>query len=210
MKVPDSQKCGSGTLFFLKKKRKTSIFKGENKMKSKTANYLKKTAGSAMFLALCMVLPMLTGQIPEIGNMLCPMHIPVLICGMLFGPIYGGAVGFIAPLLRSLIFSMPPMYPGAVSMAFELLAYGIIAGLMIKYLPKKVPYIYLSLVAAMIGGRIVWAIVRMFITVFGGAPFTFAIFIADGFVNAIPGIILHIAIIPPIVLALKKAKLMLN
>ena len=179
-------------------------------MKTQTATQLKKTAGSAMFLALCMVLPMLTGQIPEIGGMLCPMHIPVLICGMLFGPVYGGAVGFIAPLLRFAIFAMPPIYPTGFSMAFELLAYGVIAGLMVKYLPKKVPYLYLSLGTAMLGGRIVWAIVRMFITVFGGAPFTFAIFIADGFVNAAVGIILHIAIIPPIVLALKKAKLMLN
>lgn len=179
-------------------------------MKNKTLTHLKKIAGSAMFLALCMVLPLLTGQIPEIGSMLCPMHIPVLICGMLFGPLYGGAVGFIAPLLRFAIFSMPPLYPRGISMAFELLAYGVIAGLMVKYLPKKAPFLYLSLVSAMIGGRIVWALVRSFITVFGGAPFTFAIFIADGFVNAIPGIILHIAIIPPIVLALKRAKLMMN
>ncbi len=179
-------------------------------MKNKTLTHLKKIAGSAMFLAFCMVLPLLTGQIPEIGGMLCPMHIPVLICGMLFGPLWGGAVGFIAPLLRFALFSAPIIYPRGISMAFELLAYGVIAGLMVKYLPKRTPYLYVSLITAMIGGRIVWALVRSFITVFGGAPFTFAIFVAEGFVNALPGIILHIAIIPPIVLALKRAKLMMN
>lgn len=176
-------------------------------MKTQTQQNLKKTAGSAVLLALCMVLPLLTGQIPQFGNMLCPMHIPVLICGLLFGTAWGGAIGFIAPLLRFAIFSMPPIYPVGISMAFELLTYGVVAGIMTKLLPKKTSYIYLSLITAMLSGRIAWALVRMLITLLGGAPFTFAIFIADGFANALPGIILHILIIPPIVLALKKAKL---
>lgn len=183
---------------------------GEKKMKTQTAQNLKKTVGSAVLLALCMVLPLLTGQVPQIGNMLCPMHIPVLLCGLLFGPTLGGAIGFIAPLLRFAIFSMPPIYPVGISMAFELLAYGAITGVMIKILPKKTPYIYLTLITAMLGGRVVWALVRMLITILGGAPFTFAIFIADGFVNALPGIVLQVLIIPPIVLALKKANLSLN
>ncbi len=179
-------------------------------MNTKTSTHLKKLTGSALFLALALALPFLTGQIPDFGNALCPMHLPVLICGMLFGPLYGGAVGFIAPLLRYLIFGMPPIYPIGLPMAFELMAYGVITGLMIKLLPKKIPYIYVSLVTAMVAGRIVWAVVRMFITLFGGTPFGFAIFLADGFINALPGIILQIVIIPPIVVALKKAKLMLN
>lgn len=179
-------------------------------MKNTTAKQLKKTAGSAIFMALGVVLPFITGQIPEIGNMLCPMHIPVLLCGMLFGPFYGAAVGLITPLLRSLMFSAPVMYPGAVSMAFELLAYGAIAGLMIRLLPRNIPCIYVSLLTAMVGGRVVWAAVRMLLTVFGGVPFTFAVFIAEGFVNAVPGLILQIAVIPPIVLALKRADLMMD
>ena len=179
-------------------------------MKTQTAQNLKKTAGSAVLLALCMVLPLLTGQLAELGNMLCPMHLPVLICGMLFGYVWGGAIGFIAPLLRFAIFSMPPIYPVGISMAFELLAYGVISGVMTRLLPKKPPYIYLTLITAMLGGRVVWALVRMLLTILGGAPFTFAVFIADGFVNAMPGIVLQVLIIPPIVLALKKANLSLN
>ena len=83
-------------------------------------NTLKKTILAAMFLGLGLVLPFLTGQIKEIGNMLLPMHIPVLLCGLICGWQYGIAVGFIMPILRSFLFSMPHMFPNAVSMAFEL------------------------------------------------------------------------------------------
>ena len=86
----------------------------------------KKLAYAALFLALCLVLPMLTGQIPRIGSMLLPMHIPVLLCGLVCGWQYGAAVGFVAPLLRSVLFGMPPMYPVAIAMAFELLTYGLV------------------------------------------------------------------------------------
>ncbi len=205
-----SEKVGLAPCFFLKKKRIHFKFKEKNKMQTKTAAQLKKLTGSALFLALALALPFLTGQIPEIGNALCPMHLPVLICGMLFGPLYGGVVGFIAPLLRFIIFSAPIIYPRGISMAFELLAYGVISGVLVKYLPKNIPALYASLIAAMLGGRIVWAGVMMFITLFGSVPFGFSIFIAEAFINALPGIILQIVVIPPIVLALKKAGLLLN
>ncbi len=78
------------------------------------------------------VLPFLTGQIPEIGSMLSPMHIPVLICGIICGWKYGILVGAITPILRSVIFHMPPMYPTAISMAFELATYGFVSGLLFK------------------------------------------------------------------------------
>ena len=81
----------------------------------------RKLVFAALLLALAMVLPFLTGQIPQIGQALCPMHIPVLLCGFVCGPIYAMAVGFIAPLLRFALFGMPPIFPTGVSMAFELL-----------------------------------------------------------------------------------------
>ena len=89
-------------------------------------NNLLKMIQAALFLALAYVMPFLTGQIPEIGSMLCPLHIPVLLCGFICGAPWGLAVGFIAPLLRSLILGMPPFFPKAVCMAFELAAYGFI------------------------------------------------------------------------------------
>lgn len=96
---------------------------------------------AAMCLALAIVLPFLTMQIPQIGQALSPMHIPALLCGFICGPFWGAAVGFVAPLLRHLMFGMPPLMT-AIAMAFELAAYGFFAGLFYKILPKKIPYIY--------------------------------------------------------------------
>ena len=168
---------------------------------------LKKVITAGVCLALCLLLPFLTGQIPQIGSALSPMHIPVLICGLACGWPYGLIVGLIAPLLRSLLFGMPPLFPTATAMAFELAAYGAISGLLYKILPKKIPFLYTSLIGAMLLGRIVWGLAMLVLLGITGQTFTFAAFIAGAFTNAIPGIICHILIIPPIVLGLKKAKL---
>lgn len=165
---------------------------------------------SALCLALSLVLPFLTGQIPQIGQALSPMHIPVLLCGFACGPVWGAAVGIVAPLLRSAMFGMPPMFPVAVSMAFELAAYGAASGLLYRLLPKKFPYIYVSLAGAMIIGRIVGGIAKFALLGFNTEKMTLAIFFASYFTGTLPGIILHLALIPPIVWALKKAKLLLN
>lgn len=168
---------------------------------------LKRIVTSGTCLALCLLLPFLTGQIPQIGNMLSPMHIPVLICGLVCGWPYGLIVGFIAPILRSLIFGMPPLFPTATAMAFELAAYGAMSGLLYKLLPKKVIFLYTSLIGAMLFGRIIWGITMIVLMGITGGAFTFTAFMAGAFTNAIPGIICHILIIPPIVLGLKKAGL---
>ena len=92
---------------------------------------------SGLFLALALLLPFVTGQIPSIGSKLLPMHIPILICGFVCGWQYGLIVGLIAPVFRSMIFGMPPMFPTAVAMTFELAAYGCLAGILYKLFPKK-------------------------------------------------------------------------
>ena len=162
---------------------------------------------AALFLALAYVMPFLTGQIPEIGAMLCPMHIPVLLCGFFCGPVWGAVVGFAAPLIRSMLTGgFPPMFPTAVCMAFELASYGAIAGLMHKILPRKKPYVYVSLLIAMIVGRLVWG-AAMFICVgIGGEGFTLAAFLAGAITNAIPGIIVQIVLIPILVMLLDNPK----
>ena len=162
---------------------------------------------SAVCLALCMVLPFLTGQIPQIGSMLCPMHIPVLLAGFLCGPVWALVVGAAAPMLRYLLFSMPPPLPTGLAMTFELLAYGLVAGLLYRALPKRPACVYISLIGAMLAGRIVWGVVSIIIYGAMGNPFTWPLFFAGAFVNAIPGIIVHIILIPVLVFALQKARI---
>lgn len=169
-------------------------------------NSIRSMVLAAMCVAVGLFLPFLIGQIPEIGSRLSPMHIPILLCGFMCGWQYGLIAGFITPILRSLLFGMPPMLPTAVSMAFELAAYGLLTGILYRALPKKPAFVYVTLILSMLLGRVVWGAASMIIYGATGGAFTFAAFIAGGFTNAIPGIILHIAIIPPIVLALKKAK----
>ena len=167
----------------------------------------RKLVFAAMCLALALVLPFLTGQIPEIGAALSPMHIPALLCGFICGPVWGGIVGAAAPLLRHVLFGMPPLM-AAIPMAFELAVYGISAGVLYRLLPKKVPFLYVALIGAMIDGRIVWGIVKLIMSVAQASEFTFAAFIAGAVTGAIPGIICHIILVPVIVLTLKRAKLM--
>jgi len=163
---------------------------------------------AALFLALAYVMPFLTGQIPEIGSMLCPLHIPVLLCGFICGWQWGLVVGFIAPLFRSLTLGMPPPFPAAVCMAFELAAYGAVAGLMYKLLPRKKAYIYVSLLIAMVVGRIAWGAVMFLVLGLSGESFTFAAFVAGAFTNAIPGIIVQIVLIPLLVMVLDNPKVL--
>lgn len=158
---------------------------------------------AALCLALCLVLPFLTGQIPQIGGALAPMHLPVLLAGFLCGPWWALAIGLIAPPLRFILFTMPP-FPVYVSMAFELAAYGLVSGILYRKLPKKTGNIYVSLISAMLVGRGIWGIAMTIITGLKGNPFGWAAFISGAFLNAIPGIVLQIVLIPILVMALRK------
>lgn len=173
-------------------------------------NNLRKLIYAGISLAMCMLLPLLTGNIPQIGSALCPMHIPVLICGFLCGPLYGAIVGLIAPVLRFVLFGMPPIFPTGVAMCFELAAYGLVSGLLYKALPKRIMNIYMSLVGAMVLGRAVWGVGWILLSGVSQVPFTWAMFLSGAVLNAIPGIILHILIIPPIIFALQKSRAIQN
>lgn len=171
---------------------------------------MKKTAirnltTSAMFMAAGLVLPFFTGQIPQIGNMLLPMHIPVLLCGFICGWQYGLIVGVLLPFVRYILFGMPMLFPTGIPMAFELAAYGFTAGFLYHRSKWKcIVALYRSLIAAMLMGRFVWALVRMIMFGVTGLEFSFAIFVAEAFVNAIPGIILQLTFIPAFMVVLKR------
>ena len=160
---------------------------------------------SAVCLALCLVLPFLTGQIPQIGSALSPMHLPVLLCGFLCGTLYALAVGAVAPLLRFVLFGMPPIFPTGVAMCFELAAYGFISSILYRRLPRKKLSIYIALLGAMIGGRIVWGLVRWLLAGLAGSSFTFAMFLSGALLKAVPGIIVQIVLVPLLVMAVERA-----
>ena len=168
------------------------------------SKHIKNLTAAALSLALCLLLPFLTGQIPQIGNALCPMHLPVLLAGYICGPWWAAAVGYVAPLLRFALFGMPPIFPMGVAMAFELAAYGLVSGLLYRKLPKSRGNIYLSLLIAMALGRVVWGLVRVVLSGVAGEAFTWAAFMAGAFTTAIPGILLQLLLIPIIVMALEK------
>ena len=165
---------------------------------------------AALYLAIALILPFLTGQIPEIGSMLCPMHIPVLLCGFVCGWPYGFAIGLISPILRSLLFGMPPLYPTAVAMMFELATYGAVAGVLYRWLPRNTGCVFAALIGAMLAGRIVWGVAQLVLLQIQGEAFSMAMFIAGAITSAVPGIVLHFILIPAVVIALRRAGLVLN
>ena len=175
-----------------------------------TSLQIRRLTYAALYLALAMVLPFVTGQIPEIGPAPCPMHIPALLCGFMCGWPWGLAVGFIAPLLRSVLFGMPALFPGAVAMAFELAVYGGMAGFLRRKLPRRKGMLYAVLLISMIAGRLVWGAVRVILAGLSGSSFTWALFLAGAVTNAVPGIILQLVLIPVLVAAMERAGLSLN
>ncbi|MBC8586794.1 ECF transporter S component [Paratissierella segnis] len=170
-------------------------------------NSIKNLVLAGLFVALGLILPSLTGRIPALGQKVLPMHIPVLISGFVCGWPYGLMVGFVTPLLASVINGMPPMFPVAIAMAFELGAYGLLTGLFYKLFPKKPVFTYLTLILAMLGGRVILGIANVILLGLNNAPYTFEMFIAGAFTNAIIGIIIQIIIIPILINALQKARL---
>lgn len=163
---------------------------------------------SAMFIAIGLILPFFTGNIRTIGNMLLPMHLPVMLCGLVCGKYYGAGVGAILPILRSLAFSMPVFFPSAVAMAFELAAYGFIIGLVYGFFRRKtLGAVYVSLISSMVAGRLIWGAVMTLLLGLSGSRFTLILFWTNGFVNAVPGLILQLILIPSLILIINKTKI---
>lgn len=170
---------------------------------------IKKISFFIIMLAIGWVLPLITMQIPDIGNMLCPMHIPVMICGLILGPWYGILLGFSLPLTRTLIFGMPVLFPSSISMAFELATYGLVSGLLYYYLNKinhKKLYLnlYVTLISSMIIGRIIYGIVRYLCSLFMEHRFTLNLFLTDSVLNSWPGVLIQLAMIPVLIVTVSK------
>lgn len=165
----------------------------------------KRLTASAICLALCVVLPVLFHAVPNAGNIFLPMHIPVLICGLMCGTVYGAVCGVMGPLLSSLITGMPPLSI-APSMMVECAVYGLVCGLMIKYVKtgKNLADLYLSLVTSMLIGRVVAGFAKALIFTPGVSPLAW---VGASIITGIPGIAIQLVLIPLLITALTKAGL---
>lgn len=170
----------------------------------KSKQKLLRLCTAGCLLALALVLPFVTFQTPQVGRVLCIMHLPVLLCGFFCGPVYAGIVGAAAPILRSVLFGTPKIFPDAPGMCVELMFYGLVSGLLYMMLPKKKPFIYVSLIGAMLTGRVAWGITRAIFLGVWNAKFSWQTFFMSGFVNAMPGIILQIVFVPILVMITEK------
>lgn len=152
--------------------------------------------GTALCMALGLVLPTLFHMFGA-GSTFLPMHIPVLLCGLLFGWQYGAICGFIVPLLSALLTGMPSLFPTAPAMMLELCTYGILTGLFYQKIRWN---IYPALICSMLGGRVISGIANAIFMGMADKSYGFAVFISGSFVKALPGIIIQIIIIPVIII----------
>lgn len=181
---------------------------------NKNSLIVNKICLAAMFLCLGWLLPFITAQNTQLGNVISPMHIAIYLCGFVLGPVYGAVIGFLTPLTRSLIFGMPMLYPVATCMMFELACYGAVSGLLFHLLYKKtklneILIIFIAMVSAILLGRAVYGIVHFLVGVIDTKnSFTFKMFLSGAFVVAWPGIILHLVLVPSLVILLKRSGLL--
>lgn len=167
----------------------------------------RKLTMSAMCVAIGILLPMALHAIPNAGSVLLPMHIPVLLCGLACGWPFGLACGILTPLLSSLLTQMPPA-AYLPSMLCELAVYGLISGLMSQFvhLKSRTASTYVQLVAAMLAGRAVYGLMNALI--FRASAYSLQIFLTAAFVTALPGIIIQLVVLPPLLLLLKRARVL--
>lgn len=172
----------------------------------KQSKHTKNLVAAALCVAIGIVLPLAFHSVPNAGSVILPMHIPVLLCGLLCGPVYGLLCGILTPLLSSLMTSMPPM-AYLPSMLCELAVYGLLAGLLILVVRTKwtILNLYIALVGAMLGGRIVYGILNSLI--FRAGQYSMELWLTASFVTALPGIVIQLVLLPVLVFALKKARL---
>ena len=160
---------------------------------------------AALFLAIGVVLPSLTGAIKEIGDSLLPMHLAVMLCGVICGWKYTLPVGLVLPFFRAVLFGMPPLYPNAVYMALELATYGLVVGILYSMRKRYSRwYLLACLACSMLAGRIVWGITKAVLLGAANKPFGIRAFLVGGFLDALPGILLQFILIPLVIEVLER------
>lgn len=175
----------------------------------KTMKPLYKTVTTAVCIALCVVLPFAFHVIPEGGTLFSPMHLPALLCGIVCGPIYGLLCGLLGPVLSGFLTGMPGM-AYLPTMVIELAIYGLVTGLIMSFIRtgKQLVDIYISLLTAMISGRIITGILRALI--FAPGEYSIKAWATGYFVSCFPAIVMQLVLIPILYVALQKAGLVPN
>ncbi|MBN2463284.1 MAG: ECF transporter S component [Dehalococcoidia bacterium] len=123
---------------------------------------------TAVFLILAVLTPYAFHQFHLAGPTFLPMHIFVLIAGLLFGWRAGLIVGLLTPLVSHFISGMPVLniLPQIV---IELSAYGLIAGMLRqKYNLRPI----WALLGAMLGGRVVLLLAMLTIYIIAGQSYS--------------------------------------
>ena len=166
----------------------------------------KRSIITAVCIALCVVLPLAFHAIPQVGAVYCPMHIPVLLCGLICGWPFGLLCGLAGPALSAVLTGMPTV-AHLPSMLVELAVYGAVSGLMMRVLKtgKLYPDLYVSLICAMLAGRIVGGLAKA--AIFSRGDYSMAVWATGYFATGLPGIIIQLALIPSVVFALEKANI---
>jgi hypothetical protein len=160
----------------------------------------KKIVLSSIFIAFGIVLPMIFHTVNLAGSIFLPMHTPVLVAGYLLGPGCGALVGVITPIISGLMTGMPPLVPVMPIMAFELCAYGFLTG----FIFSKTQKVYISLIGAMIGGRLFAVVGAFFVSLTIAPQVSPLVYVFGNLTTAIPGMLIQIIFIPILVKYLNK------
>ena len=173
--------------------------------------HTRRSAVGGLLLGIAVLLPQVFHAIPGAGNILLPMHLPVLLCGLLLGPWYGTAIGAVAPCISHLVSGMPPA-ARLPFMVLELAVYGLCSGLLARKLDvsRHKGRIYLCLIGAMLAGRLVYAAALWVAADLLGIPGAGPIAAVTATVTGAWGIVIQLTLLPLTWLALDKGGLTLG
>ena len=169
---------------------------------------IKKACITSVCIALCYVLPMAFHML-GLGGALSPMHIPVLLCGLICGWPYGAFCGIAGPVISSLLSGMPSTLQ-LIYMVPELCAYGLFAGLLLRFIKtgNSIADLYLSMIPAMLLGRIIGGIAQAAFYLSTARGYSIALWAGGYFAGSLPAIIIQLIAVPSLVMVLMKARLL--
>lgn len=137
---------------------------------SKKQQVLVKVIVTAVFAAIAMVINRFLSF--NVWNVSIGVSfIPIMVCAMTLGPVWGGACGALADFVGATLFPFGPYFPGFTAVAF---LSGLIYGLPEAIRPtEKLPYFVLRMGLAVLVEQIVCSLLlnTLWISLLYGSPF---------------------------------------